>query len=164
MATKVDINRVKYYKSRLPLTVITKWLKKFTQLLIGRPIYRGLPISVKSTVGQERGEDGLISWLNRTQALKGFRGLPRDKPLTVHCVYSRWELCLQQIVLANCVLKCWHVWCFVSCGWLRQFCARQTDLPSRIRHRKNHLSDSGCYLPRAVLNVYECVNSLTTAP
>ena len=50
MATKFDINRVKYYKSRLPLTVITKGLKRGSQLLIGRLIYRGLPISMKRTI------------------------------------------------------------------------------------------------------------------
>jgi len=55
MATKVDINRVKYYKSRLPLTVISKGLKKGSQLLIGRLIYRGLPISMKRTIGVFKG-------------------------------------------------------------------------------------------------------------
>ena len=50
MAPKVDINKVKYYKSRLPLTVITKGLKKGSQLLIGRLIYRCLPISMKRTI------------------------------------------------------------------------------------------------------------------
>ena len=45
-----NFNRVKYYKSRLPLVVITKGLKKDSQLLIGWPIYRGLSISWKRTI------------------------------------------------------------------------------------------------------------------
>jgi len=50
MATKVNINKVKYYKSWLPLMVITKGLKKGSQLLIAWLICQGLSISMKRTI------------------------------------------------------------------------------------------------------------------
>ena len=66
MATKVDINKVKYYKSRFPLTVIMKGLKKGSRLLISRLIYWGLPIFMKRSIGPASGVWMLQKILNTT--------------------------------------------------------------------------------------------------